>query len=199
MDPNLLVTCRQMLQHAHQVGQLPLAYIMNPYTNRYMTGLAAAESRPKQSIFQRALFKARKKHLILQVFCGVPILQNQYLPDGYVTLQFAPTLQPRPVPVPAQQAAPVPGNPFVKREPLPIQEAPINETGPTLEDIASGSDGMPTVSDVLIRGLEGADSLKQVVVIRVYKNDDVDMSMNCNHFEAAGVIQKAQYWLATRG
>jgi hypothetical protein len=129
----------------------------------------------------------------------VPILQNQYLPDGYVTLQFAPTLQPRPVPVPAQQAAPVPGNPFVRREPMPVQEAPINETGPTLEDIASGSDGMPTVSDVLIKAIEAAEKVKHVAVLRIYNNGDVDASSNMDHTTLTGAIQKFQIWAMQNG
>ena len=46
MDPSLLTTCRGMLMQATQLGERPLAYIMNPATQQHMTDLAAVEAMP---------------------------------------------------------------------------------------------------------------------------------------------------------
>lgn len=222
-----LLQCRHMLQQARAMGQTPLVYIMNPATNRHLTDLAAIEVKPKQSTFQRWYMGVRKKKLILQVLFGVPILQNQHLNDGFVSLQLVP------VPMQPQPAAPASPMPFVKREPV-IQEAPALDAGcymmgggpdglcseaahcpgctatrerwkrkaeaaaPTLGDLAA-STGMPTVTDILIKAVESADSLKSVVVLRVHNNNDVDICANIDTFAIAGVIQKAQVWLAMRG
>ena len=57
---------------------------------------------------------------------------------------------------------------------------------------------MPTVGDVLMKAFDGIDRIKQVVVIRVHNNQDVDLSLNCNQFEATGILEKARIWLAMR-
>ena len=157
MDPSLLTTCRGMLMQATQLGERPLAYIMNPATQQHMTDLAAVEAMPKQSAFQRVLFRARKKHLILQVFCGVPILQNQFMPDGFVSLQFIPrgpqmqqgAAMPAGAPSVQAQANSAPGEwPFAKKEELRIQEAPAEELEEACYMMGGGQpDGMcPEIS-----------------------------------------------------
>jgi hypothetical protein len=78
-----------------------------------------------------------------------------------------------------------------------IQEAPADAV-PTIQDLAQGT-GMPSVTDILIKAVESADSLKSVVVLRVHINNDVDICANIDTFSIAGVIQKAQVWLAMRG
>ena len=73
------------------------------------------------------------------------------------------------------------------------------EIRPTLNDLSSGNGGRPSASDVLMRAMDRADDLAGVVVIRVYRNNDLDMAMNLDNYAAAGVLQKASYWLAMRG
>ena len=68
---------------------------------------------------------------------------------------------------------------------------------PTLTDMAKGDGLTPTA--VLIKAMENLDDIKHVVVIRVHHNDDVELCLTSNLFEAQGIVQKAQYWLATRG
>ena len=155
MDPSLLTTCRGMLMQATQLGERPLAYIMNPATQQHMTDLAAVEAMPKQLAFQRVLFRARKKHLILQVFCGVPILQNQFMPDGFVSLQFIPrgpqmqqgAAMPAGAPSVQAQANSAPGEwPFAKKQELRIQEAPADLDPGCLMRGTPGADGLCPVS-----------------------------------------------------
>ena len=161
----------------------------------------------------------------------MPILQNQFMPDGFVSLQFIPrgpqmqqgAAMPAGAPSVQAQANSAPGEwPFAKKEELRIQEAPAEELEPAvppeiagaaprpgicgltegsarqLYDLSRCTGDSPSVTDVLIKALDDVDRIKQVVVIRVHNNQDVDLSLNCNQFEATGILEKARIWLAMR-
>lgn len=205
MDQNILSQCQAMLHQSLSMGGVPVVYVMGPATHQQITELAAANTRDRQSILQKLLFRARKKRLTLQVLYGVPVVENQFMPDGMVSLQLAPT--PEQVRQATQIGQGAPMSEFVDREPLSIKEAPaggsegpaLTAPAPTLNDLAQNSASGPTPTDILIKAMDRVDALRNVIVIRVFRNGDIDLCTDCNQFEAPGVLQKAQAWLFMRG
>jgi hypothetical protein len=195
--------CQSMLNQALANGATPLVFLMNQATHQELTDTCHAQAYLKQSRLKRWYFRARKKRLILLAVFGVPIADNNYMPPGMVSLQAIHPFQFQPQPL--QQAQPAQGyqqqnadggTPF--QEKLRIEEAPVPDA-PTLRDLASSNDGRPGCSDILIKAMERVDDMKSVVVIRVFRNEDVDLCLNCGSNEAVGIIQKAQIWIAMRG
>lgn len=186
----LLLSAQAMVQQALNTNQIPIVFLMNAITRDVIGDTIKANFKPTWwSEFKRKLL--RRPHGALTVLHGVPLVVNQYMPPGMMSLQLAPTMMPGPQPQAQEQRE----NPFVKREPVKAAA----DDAVTLDDLSKGNGATPSVTDVFIKGMEQVDDLKHVVVIRVHHNEDVDLSMSCDQYQAVGIVQKAQYWLATRG
>lgn len=213
MDPNILTFCRGMLNQALTMGGVPLVYVMNRNTRKHITELSADFAAPHMSAAQRLLLKLRKKQLSLQVLFGVPIIENNYLIDGFVSLQVVPgTMRPTPQ---MQQAAReqgiavhdteapanAPANPdpaqswFTEKRKAHLQG---EETAPSLQDLSAGEGGI-TCSDILMKAFEGVEKVKHVAVLRIYHNGDIDASSNMDNTTLTGAIQKFQVWVHQQG
>lgn len=203
------VVAKRMMDHILSNGQTPLMFLMNKATADSIARDLSAEYRQCLSLFGRAWFWITKRKVTptLSSLCGLPVQEVPHLPDGAMFLQCAAYGKAsQAVPGPANMVAPgqtgttdAPMEEFVARGQADAQEAQDGEMRPTLNDLSSGMGDRASVSDVLIKAMEDCDNLSGVVVVRVHKGGDVDLCLNCNFFEAQGVLQKAQYWLATRG
>jgi hypothetical protein len=190
---NLPQIATQILAKVLSSGQQPIAFLMSQATALSISEQFLVIYKRRLSLAGRFWFWLTKRNVPprLDTLCGLPVMISPVMMDGGIILQSVPQGVP-------QANSPRPGPPaeFVKKEPV---EPPTEPETPSLGDLAQGSNGVPSVSDILIKALENVEDLKQVVVIRVHQNNDVDLSLNCNQFEASGVLQRAMQWLMMRG
>ena len=207
MNPNpqlsFLQQANLMIARTRGAGLTPLYFLMNAVTNGYVAQELATAAEARRSALGRIIARLRgdKSKARLQALLTLPVIDAPNLPDGVILLQHSGVIQPVPQAGTMGEAAgkvsydphaPMPQ--FQARERV-TPEAPGN---PKLDDlIGTGEHVTPT--DILIKGMEGIERIKQVLVIRVFDNNDVDMSLNCNAFEAAGILEKARMWLHMRG
>ena len=207
-ESQYLAAADKMVQETIRRGHQPLTFVMNEKTSLEIAGELAERHKRKLSLIGRAWYRFRYRDIPpkMDTLCGVPVTLSPIMADGALFLQCGALVRgPGNVPgVPsapaeAQNNAPMPD--FLKKERAQPAEAEQDsaEIRPTLDDLARGSGDRPSASDVLMKALEDAENLIGVVVVRVHKDSSVDLCLNCNFFEAQGVLQKAQYWLATRG
>lgn len=202
MDPKILLAqCQMILNQALMMGQVPIMFVMNDTTRRAIGDhIRSQVKESRMEILKRRLFK--KPIPKLNSIFGLPVMESAHLPDFMISLQWAPAQniehgKPIATVGTGVNQSSAPENPFVQKD---LAEKSSDEDKPvSLKDIAQVASNTPTVTDVLIRGLENAEAIGQVVVIRKYHNGDVDMSMSCNPDEAVGIVQKAQIWLAHNG
>lgn len=194
-QPSLVTQSQLLLNQARTAGQTPVFFGMNQATMRTVAAELHQAAQGKLSLLGRWMSRLRDQDALkrLQSLQGLPVIDNPHLPDGSLVLMLAQ------IPV---QASPQAGQQnALAREPMAeFQQKVAAEPGdgaPTLAEMAKG-DGL-TPSAILMTAFRDIERVKQVVVIRVYENEDVDLCLNANTFEAAGILQKAQYWLATRG
>lgn len=202
-QPTLIQVAAQMMEKARQVGSQPVAFLMNETTARSISELVIGDYKKRMSVAGRFWFWARKRNIPprLETLCGIPVLITPTMDDGGLFLQ---SMARMPGFSPGQgqhspQATPGPPEEFVKREPVTQADGAADEVRPTLDDLSQGSGDRPSSSDVLMKAMDGAEGLMGVVVVRVYKNGDVDLCLNTNQFETAGVLNKAMQWLMMRG
>lgn len=204
-QPTLIQIAQQMMQRVVQSGQAPVCFIMNTNTSRVIFETLVVECKKRMSLFDRFMFWARKRNIAprLETLCGIPVVISPIMQDGLFlsSMGNAPGFS-QPQGQHAPQAAPAqPGPPaeFVKREAVSQTDGAGGDVRPTLDDLSKGSGDRPSCSDVLMKSLDNVESLVSVVVVRVYRNGDVDLALNCNQFEASGVLQKAMQWLMMKG
>lgn len=205
MDPKILIAqCQLILNQALAMGQVPIMFVMNDTTCRAIGDYIRLQAKESRIVLLKRKLLKKPIPKMTNLF-GLPIMENSHLPDFVISLQWAPTRDIKhgePMATVGTNVAEanqpgVQANPFIKQE--PIASSPAEDKAITLEDIAQGNGNRVTVTDVLIRGLENAEAIAHVVVIRKYHNGDVDLAMSCNPDEAVGVVQKAQMWLAQNG
>lgn len=200
--PHYLDHCRAMLAQALHHGAIPIVFIMNGEVRKQCFSIAADEREETLGFLGRRWFHWRRRSQQLLALFGVPVIENNFLPESFISLQLAPVpgqFQPN-LSTGAQQQSQqnaAPDKAFWQKGGSPQPAA--NPDTPTLSDLSSSDAERPTVSDVLIRAMEGADSLKGVAVVRIYRNGDVDLCANVNKFELQGVLQHAQMWVMQNG
>ena len=209
---SILVRSKLMIEHAKNINAIPVLLIMNPATQKKATDEAYAKSAGSISPMQKILFKMRSKDLALQNLNGVPIVPNSHYPDGMVSLHLASAtiggLHSFDPSSPHEQNLSHIAN-MTERQSMDQSEAvvsngaaapaPSEDRAPTLDDLSSSIGNGPSASDVLIKSMEDLDSVKYVLVLRVFKNDNVDLGMNCEPITAPGILQKAAMYLAQKG
>lgn len=193
-NPNFLAITANMIAEVQKRGLRPIAFVMNRATQAHVAEEMWQAHKAKMSALAKAVHRIRhgKTAPRLEMLHGLGIMDGPHLQDGAVFLQSIDVPRPMGMSQENQQAAPAE---FWKREPV----AAAGDSAPTLSDIASGTGDRPSVSSILIEAMTDADSLDSVVVVRVHKNKDVSLCLNCNGFEAQGILQKAQFYLAQRG
>ncbi len=202
-----------MIAHARGAGHTPVCWHMNANTARVVAvELYEAEDR-RRSALGRVIhrFRGRSTPARLESLCAMPVLEKADLSDGVIVLQHSGAVRPVPMagtmgeaaqhlwpPKPEAPADPkAPMAEFQRREKISAEEA-ANKDKPALEDFVSTSERV-TPTDVLITAMSDIDRIKRVVVIRVYDNDEVDMSLNTSALETVGILEKARVWLMMRG
>lgn len=70
-----------------------------------------------------------------------------------------------------------------------VEEGPQSSDDASLDALTRGA-GVNCTS-VLMKACEGLDSIKDVVVLRFYKNRSIDLCSTMNHFGVVGALQKA--------
>ncbi len=208
-NPQFLIAARTMIDQLLARGQKPLCFLMNGKTATAiaadMAGIHFQTKSTAAKIWH--LLRHRKTPPTLDALHGVPVQQNDYLPDGAMHLQCVPTV-PQGMGCPpgmeeamkaaqAQQAQR--GQEFWKKERIEPPAAAEGDAAPTLNDLASGTGDRPSASDVLMKAMERCDDLSGIVVVRVFRNGDVDLCLNVDQFAAQGVLQKAQQYLFMKG
>jgi hypothetical protein len=203
-QPTLAQVATQMIQQVVARGQQPIMFVMNANTALAISNLMIDEHKKRMSLVGRFWFWLRKMGTPprLESLHGLPVMISPHMQDGGIWLQSAGPVSGVPVvsqPAPGgqvNQQSPPPE--FVQRQAI-AQADGAAEEAPSLAELSKATSAGPSVSDILIKALENVEDLKQVVVIRVHHNDDVDLSLNCNQFEASGVLQKAHQWLMMWG
>lgn len=180
----LIARATLMLHQARASNQTPVAFAMNPDTAKLVAAEAQIQAQARRSALGRLTDRLRgtKSPETLRELLGVPVVLIPQMPPGQIGLQ---TLCARP---PVAEDKPMPE--FEKRE------KPTEGDAPTLGQLAKGDKLTPTA--ILIAAMDDIDAIKHVVVVRVHHDDSVDLCLSANQFEAQGILQKAQYWLATR-
>ena len=195
-----------MVQTAVSDGKNPVAFRMNTRTlarvKRDIENLVS-QTIPR-TIWDKLADWFRPKNPKTLILHGLPVIQTNFLPDGNIVLETAPqevpmgkgshnTPQDAPPPPDAQD------NPFESMaDDAQFAVTAADDLPPTLNDLSTGKEKV-SPTDVLIKAMDGVDNLSGVVVVRVHRSGDIDMCLSCNQFEAQGILQKAQYWLAING
>ncbi len=207
MNPALIHHCNAMVQHAIANGGKPVVFLMSETTKSAIAETLLHVERQRRSAFSRFWHWLRGEKFELTHLMGVPVIVNLHLPDGYVSLQVAQEradsgqepgaslTQANLGAAGALDGQESSGNPFMRRERVEPEEDKI----PTLAELSSSGNGSISPSDVLMKAMTDVDDLAGIVVVRVHRNQDVDLCMSCNSFEAQGVLNRAQMWLAMRG
>lgn len=216
MNPTLTQQATLLIAQARAAGQMPLVFYMNSNTVRMVIEEATTVTQKRQSALGRLIdrLRGRKTPERMERLLGVTVVENPTLSDGIIGLQAAVTQPQVPMsgkmgdvagglanngPQPAQEM-PNALNPnaampeFEKRE----RVEPTEDGNPKLADFVSANERV-TPTDVLIKAMGDIDRITRVVVIRVYDNGDVDMSLNASALETVGILEKARVWLMMRG
>ena len=190
---NLIQHAQNLINQAKANGQIPLVLAMNQSTMEMVRREMLASQQEQRSWFENLRRKLSRKQpdpAVLKELCGLPVTLVP-LPDGIIGLQ---TAQFRPGG--AQQSQEQQTEPMAEfREKMKAKQESA-DAAPTLADLAKGNDISP--SAIIIKSMENIDDIKHVIVIRVHHNNDVDLCVSCDHFQAQGIVQRAQYYLATR-
>lgn len=175
---------KTILDGARADGHTPSFFVMSEATSRAMGSYEAQRLLDGISSLKRIIHRFRHRNAPqgLSTLHGLPVQSQPFLPFGHIALAVA---------GPVSHANRL-GT--VQRQ----SEAAQNGDTPTLDQLAT-SNGKVSPSDILIKAMTDIDHIKQVVVIRVHDNNDVTMSMNCNTFEANGILTKAMHWLMMQG
>ena len=206
---SLYSTISMMIHTAVSHGQDPVAFKMNNNTfGAVMQDIKSMSNWARSNTIWDKIAdwmrpKTRPENLKL---CGVQVHLLELLPDGAIYLETARRQVPQGSGSDDDRQGQ--GSPFAQRDeaygggqavPTPVTgPAEGCDAPPSLNDLASGRDKV-TPTDVLIKAMDGVDELSGVVVVRVHRSGDIDMCLSCNAFEAQGVLQKAQMWLAMNG
>jgi len=201
MNPALIHHCNIMVQTALTQGHKPAVFLMNATTKAALAETLLYAEKARRSAWTQFWTWLRGEKFELTHLLGVPVCENNHLPDGFISLQVAmegaaPGLGG------AQSAQNAPAkqeNPFQRRERVEAPVGASEDRAPTLSDLAASGSGRVTPSAVLMKSLEDCDDLASIIVVRVHRNNDVSLCMTCNSFEATGVLNRAQMWLAMRG
>lgn len=215
MTPSLTQQATILINRARMTGQIPVVFHMNATTMRTILAELAQTAQERRSPLGRLIHGLRGTRLPerLQELAGVPVGENPTLPDGLI---FLATKQAEAIPVggnlaeaiqkasrqanapwppaPDQANAQAPMQEFVQREKV---ESGAEVTRPTLDQLAGNPDRV-SPSDILMKAFDGIDEVKQIVVIRVHRNNDISMCLNADQFSAQGIIQRAQIYLHQR-
>jgi len=203
MNPALIHHCNIMVQTAFAQGHKPVVFLMNATTKAALAETLLYAEKTRRSAWARLMVWYRGEKFELTHLLGVPVCENNYLPDGFISLQVAQDGAGVVGAVEAEEdedgpetPAAAPENPFAR---LDRVEPPAGDHAPTLSDLAASTSGQMTPSAVLMKSMEDCDDLASIIVVRVHRNNNVSMCMTCNSFEATGVLNRAQMWLAMRG
>lgn len=209
MTTNFLTVTAQMILEVQRRGQTPLGFAMNQATRVYIAGGCWLHHKATMSAAARVWYRLRHGGTapVLDVLHGLPVMVNPQLQDGMIFLQLAGAqVAGMGVPPGMEQAAKAAaqenarrGAGFWKEEPAAPPAAAQEDAMPTLNDLASGTGDRPSASDVLMKAMERCDDLSGIVVVRVFRNGDVDLCLNVDQFAAQGVLQKAQQYLFMKG
>lgn len=201
MQPSLIEVANHMIAEVQRRGQTPITFLMNEATaNRIADDLESVVKR-RMSTIQLLWHRLTGKGgwTKLTHLHGVPVTEATHIPPGGMFLQVMDSnvigmhaTSPQP-----QQNAPGIPQEFMRRE--KTEASQNSDAAPTLSDIASENSDRPSVSSVLIEAMAGADNIDSIVVIRVHKNQDIDLCLNCNGFELRGILSKAHEYLLMRG
>ena len=200
-QPSLTEVATQMVQTVIARGQQPVAFILNEATAKAIAELTIGNAKQRMSLLGRSWFWLTKCDIQprLEFLCGVPVIITPTMQDGDMFLQ-AMSLGTSQQAVADKQAAAGVLAEFVKREPISESASLcVDEVRPTLDDLSKGDGDRPSSSDVLMKAMENVDDLIGVVIVRVHRNNDIDICLNTNQFETQGILQKAQQWLMMRG
>lgn len=200
-QPSLTEVAAQMVQTVIARGQQPVAFMLNEATAKAIADLTIGNAKQRISVLSRFWLWFAKRNIQprLEFLCGVPVIVTPTMQDGGIFLQ-AMARGPVQQEVADKQAASVVPAEFLKREPVADSASPcVGEVRPTLDDLSKGDGDRPSSSDVLMKAMENVDDLIGVVVVRVHRNNDIDLCLNTNQFETQGILQKAQQWLMMRG
>lgn len=85
--------------------------------------------------------------------------------------------------------------PWHQREVRSPDEAVDADKG-VLEQLSNA--GGVSVTDVILKSMEGLDEVSDVVVLRFHRNRDVSMCSTLNHFEIVGGLQKAMNYVLSQ-
>jgi hypothetical protein len=200
-NPQFLIAARTMIDQLLARGQRPLVFLMNPTTAGVIAADMAEFHFNQKSAFARFWHLVRHGKTVpkLETLHGVPVQEMASLPDGAMHLQCVANISPQAIgeAMKAQAAQNQQrGQEFWEKQRVEPPAAAEGDVAPTLNDLASGSGDRPSCSDVLMKAMERADELSGVVVIRVYPNNRLDMSLNVDHYAATGILQKAMIYLA---
>lgn len=207
-NTHFLVACKMMIDQLLARGQRPLTFLMNGNTAQVIAADLAEAHFNKQSALARFWHLVRHGKTVpkLETLYGVAVQQSDFLPDGRIHLQAMADMSQQSLDEAMKAAAQAQaqqnqarGQEFWQKDRVDPPAATEGDVAPTLSDIAGEASDRPSVSSILIEAMADADSLDSVVVVRVHKNHDVSLCLNCNSFEAQGILQKAQFYLAQRG
>lgn len=175
---------KTILDGARADGHTPSFFVMSEETSRAMGAYEAQRLLDGLSLLKRIIhrFRHRSAPQGISTLHGLPVQSHPFLPFGHIALAVA---------APVNQAN---GLGTVQRQ----SETAQNGDTPTLDQLAT-SNGEVSPSGILIKAMDGIDHIKQVVVIRVHQNNSVDLCLNANQFEAAGILEKARVWLMMQG
>lgn len=197
-QPSLIEASRNMIQVILSRGQSPVYFMMNATTAEAIAVEIAEVFQRQRSAIARLWhwIRHRNMHPQLSKLHNLPVMIVGHLPDGGIFLQ---SVSPMQAPQVQQQAQP---SPFVERfahVPPDVAQNEDGEVRPTLDQLSTNGKGRVTASDILMKAMDQADNLLGVIVIRIHQDNSVDACLNCNEFEAQGVLQKAAMWLHMRG
>lgn len=175
---------KTILDSARSDGHTPSFFVMSEATSRAMGAYEAQRLLDGLSALKRIIHRFRHRNAPqgISTLHGIPVQSHPFLPFGHIALAVASTVN---------QASSL-GT--TKK----VSETAENGDTPTLDQLAT-SNGKASPSDILIKAMTDIDHIKQVVVIRVHQNNDVDLCLNANQFEAAGILEKARVWLMMQG
>jgi len=209
METNYLQVSSVMIQAVKARGGQPIMFLMNRATSNRIADDLSSVLKRQMSGAARAWhwLRFRKVTPSLDSLHGIPVMVHPLMPDGNIQLQSAnaPHVAFNPEGITGQpvegvqRAADVVPPEFIHRERVEGVEEAQGDAPPSLDDLSKGSGSRPSCGDILIKGLEQIDRAAGVIVIRVYDDEQIDMSLNIGALAAQGVLHKASVWLQMRG
>lgn len=201
--PNTIDAIRLMLQSQKIHGIVPAEIHMNRITRDSLL----TTTRSTQSFFGRML----RPIIRGGKFDGVPLVENSDVPNGVYLVRTAEMMydpewarkiqwqvaqQVAPAPQ-KQPALPPVGTPWHQSLPQPVDEALEGKAvdgGGVLRELSKTDTANPT--SIIMKALDGIDNVQNVVVLRFYKNGDIDMASSLDRYGVVGGLQAALGYVA---